>query len=63
VQRLGEPAMDVAVGDAVLIAPGEKHWHGAAPGSSGAHLAINVNAKTTWLEAVSDEDYNRATLS
>jgi hypothetical protein len=28
-------------------------WHGAAPGSPGAHLAINVNLTTEWLEPVS----------
>ncbi len=36
----------------VLIPPGEKHWHGAAPGSTGTHLAVNVNAVTEWLEEV-----------
>lgn len=59
VQRAGDPPVEVGEGDAVLFAPGEKHWHGAAPGSTGSHLAVNVNAKTTWLEPVSDEDYNR----
>jgi quercetin dioxygenase-like cupin family protein len=58
VQRWGESAVDVAEGDAVLFAPGEKHWHGATPGSRGAHLAVNVNVKTAWLEGVSDDDYN-----
>jgi quercetin dioxygenase-like cupin family protein len=57
VQCWGEPAHDVEVGDAVAIAPGEKHWHGAAAGARGVHLAVNVNAKTEWLEAVSDADY------
>jgi quercetin dioxygenase-like cupin family protein len=57
VQRWGDPAMDVEAGDAVVFAPGEKHWHGAVPGASGVHLAININAQTTWLEAVSDADY------
>jgi len=57
-QRWGEAPRDVVEGDAVLFSPGEKHWHGAAPGASGAHLAVNVNAKTTWLEPVSEEDYN-----
>src|SRR5438132_5413070 len=28
VQRWGEPAHDVEAGDAVMFAPGEKHWHG-----------------------------------
>ena len=58
VQRWGDAAEDVAEGDAVLFAPGEKHWHGATPGSRGAHLAVNVNVKTAWLEGVSDEQYH-----
>lgn len=57
VQTWDEPAQEVGVGDAVVIPPGEKHWHGAAPGGRGTHLAINVNAKTEWLEPVSDEQY------
>jgi quercetin dioxygenase-like cupin family protein len=57
VQRWGEPPRDVAAGDAVMIAPGDKHWHGAVAGSSGAHLAVNVNLQTEWLEPVSDADY------
>jgi len=57
VQCWGESAHDVSVGDAVMIAPGEKHWHGAVAGTRGVHLAINVDAKTTWLEPVSDADY------
>jgi quercetin dioxygenase-like cupin family protein len=57
VQRWGQAAEDVGEGDAVLFAPGEKHWHGAAPGARGTHLAVNVNVKTEWLEPVSDEQY------
>lgn len=57
VQKLGEACVDVEAGDAVVIAPGENHWHGAVPGSQGVHLAVNVNAQTTWLEHVTDEDY------
>ena len=57
VQVHGEAAHDLDVGDAVVFAAGEKHWHGAAPTSHGAHLAVNVNVKTEWLEAVTDEQY------
>ncbi len=57
VQRWGAPAEDVEAGDAVLIAPGEKHWHGAAPGGRGVHFAINVDATTEWLEPVTDDQY------
>lgn len=57
VQRWGEPALDVRAGDAVVFSPGEKHWHGAAPGAGGTHLAVNVNVKTDWLEPVTDQEY------
>jgi quercetin dioxygenase-like cupin family protein len=58
VQRWGELPQDVEAGDAVVFEPGEKHWHGAVPGSRGVHLAVNVNVKTTWLEPVRDEEYD-----
>jgi quercetin dioxygenase-like cupin family protein len=51
-QTWNGPAADLDVGDAAMFAPGEKHWHGAAPGSRGVHLAVNVNATTQWLEPV-----------
>ena len=54
VQTWGEPALDVVAGDAVVIHPGEKHWHGAAPHAGGAHIAVNVSAVTEWLEPVED---------
>jgi quercetin dioxygenase-like cupin family protein len=57
VQAKGSVSQDLEAGDAVVIAPGERHWHGAVPGSAGTHIAVNVNAATTWLEPVSDEDY------
>lgn len=57
VQQWGESAQELAIGDAVVISPGEKHWHGASPGSRGVHLAVNVDATTEWLEPVSDEQY------
>jgi quercetin dioxygenase-like cupin family protein len=59
IQTWGGAAEELGAGDAVVIPAGEKHWHGAAPGSRGAHLAINVNATTEWLEPVTDEQYNQ----
>jgi quercetin dioxygenase-like cupin family protein len=56
-QASGGPVQDLDAGDVVVFAPGEKHWHGAAPGGRGVHLAVNVNVVTTWLEAVSDQEY------
>jgi len=57
VQILGEAAVEVVKGDAVVIQPGEKHWHGAAAREAGVHLAVNVNAATSWMEPVTDEQY------
>jgi len=60
IQKLGEPATEVVAGDAVVIQPGEKHWHGAPASSRGVHLAVNVNTATQWMEAVTDEQYGGA---
>ena len=57
VQAEGSGSRDLDAGDAVVVGPGERHWHGAVPGSTGTHIAVNVNAVTTWLEPVSDEQY------
>jgi len=57
IQKLGEPWTEVVKGDAVVIQPGEKHWHGATPTEAGVHLAVNVNATTNWMEPVTDEQY------
>jgi len=57
-QGWGKAAHDIEAGDAVVFAPGEKHWHGAMPGARGAHLAVNVNVSTNWLEPVSDDEYH-----
>jgi quercetin dioxygenase-like cupin family protein len=57
IQIWGEAPHEVSAGDAVMVAPGERHWHGAAPGHRGVHLAVNVDVTTEWLEPVSDEEY------
>jgi len=50
-------------GDVVDCPPGEKHWHGAAPGTAMTHIAIqeepNGNA-VDWLEPVSADRYPSA---
>ena len=50
----------IGAGDVVHIPAGEEHWHGAAPASYLLHLAVSVG-QTTWLDAVSDADYEHAT--
>lgn len=59
-QEWGKKAQELHPGDVVNIPPEVKHWHGAAPNSFFAHLAVEVPATgacNEWLEAVSDEDY------
>jgi len=66
VQRWGGPVEEIRPGDVVLIAPGEKHWHGAATITAMTHIAIveKLNGKgVDWLEHVSDEQYHGAQSS
>lgn len=56
-QKDGEPVRDVRAGGIVSIAPGERHWHGASPDSRMVHVALNIDAATTWLEKVTDQEY------
>ena len=57
VQAWGEAMQEVGPGDTVYIAPEQKHWHGAAPTTGAVHIAVHVDAQTTWMERVSDEQY------
>lgn len=60
VQREGGPIEPILPGDIVWFAPGEKHWHGAAPTMAMSHIAIAeaLDGKVVdWLEHVSDEQY------
>src|SRR5260370_39956000 len=47
-------------GDVIWSAPGEKHWHGAAPTTAMTHIAVQeaLDGKSVdWMEKVSDEHY------
>ncbi|ARP64381.1 cupin [Mesorhizobium sp. WSM1497] len=39
-QREGGPVEEIRPGDVVWFAPGEKHWHGAAPETAMSHIAL-----------------------
>lgn len=57
----GKDPVALRPGVVVNIAPGVKHWHGAAKDSWFSHLAVEVLGKggaTEWLECVSDEEYD-----
>jgi quercetin dioxygenase-like cupin family protein len=63
-QLEGQPVQEIRPGDTVIIPPDARHWHGAAPDNMMAHLAMSESsddgAATTWLEPVTDADYNAA---
>jgi quercetin dioxygenase-like cupin family protein len=59
-QRWDGPVEEIRPGDVVWFAPGEKHWHGAAPATAMSHIAIQeqLDGKAVdWLEPVSDKQY------
>lgn len=59
-QRESGPIEEIHPGDVVRFAPGEKHWHGAGPGTSMTHIAIQEaldGSPVEWMEHVSEEQY------
>ena len=59
-QQWRGPIEEIRPGDVVWFAPGEKHWHGAAPTTAMTHIAIQeqLDGKAVdWMEKVSDEQY------
>lgn len=59
-QEKGKPIRVIHKGDAIIIAPGIEHWHGASPDKSVTHIAINPNSENgvvKWLKPVTDAEY------
>ncbi len=60
IQFWGGVIQEIRTGDVVSIPPAIKHWHGASPGSSMTHIAIQEQAEgksADWHEKVTDEEY------
>jgi quercetin dioxygenase-like cupin family protein len=66
VQLAGQPPQIIRPGDTVLIAPQERHWHGAAPGRTMTHLAMQEaddhGSDVVWMEHVTDEEYGQPAI-
>ena len=61
-QEWGKPAQELHPGDVVNIPAEAKHWRGAAKDSWFTHLAVEIPAEggsNEWLEAVTDEEYDK----
>jgi quercetin dioxygenase-like cupin family protein len=64
VQREAGQVEHVRPGDIVFFAPNERHWHGAEADCAMSHIAIaekQDGSVVTWMEKVSDADYNGET--
>lgn len=60
VQRWNGPVEEIRPGDVVWFAPGEKHWHGAAPTTAMTHIAVQERLEgksVEWMEHVTDAQY------
>lgn len=63
-QAKGQPARLLHQGDYVEIPPNVVHWHGAAPDSRFAHIAVSLNTNlggAVWFGPVTDDEYNSIT--
>ena len=62
VQLEGQPVQEIHPGDTVVIAPNERHWHGASANNTMVHLAIqemnDQGVNVVWMEPVTDQEYN-----
>ena len=61
-QEWGKKPIEIKEGTIIHIPANVKHWHGAAPDSWFSHLAVEIDGIDTenvWLEAVSNEEYDK----
>lgn len=52
----GEAPEEIRAGDWIWIPPGERHWHGASPGTFLSHTAISLGS-TDWSDEVTEAEY------
>lgn len=63
VQEEGGERQEVTPGDSVWFPAGVRHWHGATSTTAMTHIAVTEaidGSAVTWLELVSDEEYDPA---
>jgi len=60
-QSEGQPVRAIHPGDTVSFAPNERHWHGAGPGTTMVHMALQEadagGVDVVWLEHVTNQEY------
>lgn len=61
-QREGSDPIEIRAGDAVWFAPGERHWHGAAPACPFHYLSVQPvmnGAAVEWFGPVEQKGVQR----
>jgi quercetin dioxygenase-like cupin family protein len=58
-QVKGQPVTELKAGETTYAGPGVVHWHGAAPKQGGTQYNV-TKGTVTWLDAVTDQEYNAA---
>ena len=61
-QEEGKEAVSLTPGKVITIPANVKHWHGAKKDSWFSHIAVEIpgeNTSNEWLDAVSDEEYDK----
>jgi quercetin dioxygenase-like cupin family protein len=49
--KTADEEITIHPGDVVYAPPGERHWHGATPGSTMVHISITNVGRPEWHEA------------
>ncbi|MEU6089585.1 cupin domain-containing protein [Streptomyces sp. NPDC047085] len=57
IQSRGGEIVEAHPGDVIWTPAGEEHWHGAGPDRFMIHLALWETDDVSWLEHVTDEQY------
>jgi len=60
-QEKGKPKRILRIGETIKCLPNIKHWHGAAPNSEFAHIAISDRQKgaSEWFQPVTNDEYHK----
>ncbi|MCD0465629.1 cupin domain-containing protein [Flavobacterium sp. ENC] len=65
-QEKNQPARIIKKGDVITIPEDVEHWHGASENTNMTHIAITNykdDLQVTWLQPVTDEEYQSAITS
>jgi quercetin dioxygenase-like cupin family protein len=65
-QEKNKPAQIIKKGDVINIPENVEHWHGASENTNMTHIAITNykdDLQVTWLQPVTDEEYQTAIQS